>query len=126
MYRLASFRDLVDLESDVDVAAAVEDDVALVDTVKAGRATKNANVGRSNSDNKHRNAIERTSTEFVIFSLAVSGSRLIEPPCCGMTPKYGECDHDILGFVAPSFIIAACPGCFSIRIKHDFSIELVD
>jgi hypothetical protein len=39
--------------------------------------------------------------------------------------QYGECDHD-LGFVAPPFIIAACPGCFSIRIKHDFSIELVD
>ena len=80
MYRLdddddgvASFRDL----DDVDVAAAVEDDdVALVDTVKAGRATKNADVGRSNSDNKHRNAIERTSTE---FAMAVSGSsRLIE------------------------------------------------
>jgi hypothetical protein len=76
MYRLASFRDLVDLESDVDVAAAVEDDdIALVDTAKAGRATKNANVGRSNSDkNKHRNAIERTSTEFVIFRTAWSAA----------------------------------------------------
>ena len=81
MYRLddddvASFRDLDDLESDVDVAAAVEDDdVALVDTAKAGRATKNANVGRSNSDTKHRNAIERT--EFVIL-LWPRGQRL--PP----------------------------------------------
>jgi hypothetical protein len=96
MYRLddddddgvASFRDL----DDVDVAAAVEDDdVALVDTAEAGRATKNANVGRSNSDNKHRNAIERTSTEFAIFSLAVSGSsRLIEK--CPVMTKFTTTD----------------------------------
>ena len=64
-----------DLESDVDAA----EDVALVDTpfccccrfsahedtATAGRAT-NANVGHSNSDSKHGNAIERTSTEFTI------------------------------------------------------------